>query len=152
MLYCCTNPFAPSLEDTDSASGFPVGDLSTVDKMFQNFTYAYSFRDTTIYGQLLAPDFSFSYRDYDIGADITWGRSEEMRITNSLFRNTQSIDLIWNEILSSNSDSTRIVRSFNLTVTINPLDIFYIDGKADLYLRKTDNKWQIYRWNDESNF
>ena len=76
-----------------------------------------------------------------------------MRITNSMFQNTQRLDLIWNNISLMSSDSTNIVRSFNLTVTLNPMDIPYASGKANMTLVKSShNKWQIQRWVDESNF
>jgi hypothetical protein len=127
--------------------------LKSVDGVFQNFQYAYTFKDTTIYGELLADDFNFTYRDYDIGVDVSWGRDEEMKVTYGLFQNTQRLDLVWNNIVTINSDSTNIVRSFNLTITFNPTDIVFIDGRVNLNLRKNnENKWQIVRWNDESNF
>ena len=109
--------------------------------------------DTTIYGQLLASDFVFTYRDYDLGVDVSWGRAEEMRSTYGLFQNAQQLDLIWNEIVSIASDSSNIIRSFNLTITFNPNDIKTVDGKINLNLRKNDKeKWLITQWIDESDY
>lgn len=105
-----------------------------------------------IYGELLSNDFLFSYRDYDRGVDVSWGRDDELRVTNGLFQNSQRLDLIWNNIVSMTADSTRIIRSFNLTITFNPTDIIFIDGRVNLSLRKDDDKWQITQWIDESNF
>ena len=135
-----------------SNNGALISDLSEIQGVFQNFQYAYTFRDTTIYGELLAPDFIFSYRDYDRGVDVSWSRDEELRVTNGLFKNSQRLDLIWNNIVSMTADSTRIVRSFNLTITFNPTDIIFLDGRVNLSLRKDNNKWQITQWVDESNF
>lgn len=130
-----------------------ITDQTNISGVFQNFQYAYSFRDTTIYGDLLAKDFIFTYRDYDLGFDISWGREEEMRVTYGLFQNVQRLDLIWNEIVSLTSDSTNIIRSFDLTITFNPTDIIDVDGRVNLTLRKNENsKWQIVNWLDESNF
>lgn len=130
-----------------------ITDQTNINGVFQNFQYAYSFRDTTIYGDLLAKDFIFTYRDYDLGFDISWGREEEMRVTYGLFQNVQRLDLIWNEIVSLTSDSTNIIRSFDLTITFNPTDIIDVDGRVNLTLRKNENsKWQIVNWLDESNF
>jgi len=124
-----------------------------VDGVFKNFQYAYTFKDTLIYSQLLDKNFVFTYRDYNIGADVSWGRDEEMRVTYGLFQNSQRLDLVWNNIVSISGDSTHIVRSFNLTITFNPTDIVYIDGKVNLELNKdTNNKWKIIHWIDESNF
>lgn len=98
-------------------------------------------------------DFSFSYRDYDLGVDVSWGRDEEMRVTQGLFTNTQKLDLIWNNIVSISDDSTNIVRSFNLTITFNPSDVVFIDGRVNLDLVKDKkNRWLIKNWIDESNF
>lgn len=116
--------------------------------------YAYTFEDTTIYGNLLSSDFTFVYRDFDNGFDVSWGRDEEMKVTSGLFLNSQNLDLIWNNILLITSDSTNIIRSFNLTVTFNPTDIERVDGKANLTLRKNPvtHKWQIVRWVDDPNY
>ncbi len=149
----CVNPFAPALDESISDEKGLITDQTNVDGVFQNFQYAYSFRDTTIYGDLLAKDFIFTYRDYDLGFDISWGREEEMRVTYGLFQNVQRLDLIWNEIISITSDSTSIIRSFDLTITFNPTDIIDVDGRINLTLRKNENnKWQITNWFDESNF
>jgi hypothetical protein len=109
-----------------------------------------------LYGDLLAGNFSFVFRDYEQGIDITWGRDEELRTTYGLFQTAQRLDLIWNNIVSTSTDSTRlnILRGFNLTVTFNPSDIERVDGYANLTLeraRSTD-PWMIIGWRDESNF
>lgn len=129
-----------------------ISERSSVDGVFKNLQYAYTFKDSTIYGQLLSNEFSFTYRDYDRGVDISWGRDEEMRVTNGLFQNSQRLDLIWNNIIFMTSDSTNIIRGFNLTITFNPTDIIFVEGRVNLYLKKDNsNKWQITQWIDESN-
>ena len=153
FLSGCINPFAPALDNNLNNKTSLISDQTSIGGLFQNFKYAYTFKDTTIYGQLLAPDFIFSYRDYNLGADVSWGREEEMRVTYGLFQNSQRLDLIWNNIVSLTSDSTNIIRSFNLTIIFNPTDIVYIDGRVNLNLVKnTENKWHIKSWVDESNF
>lgn len=149
----CINPFAPELDQTIGSDGFQISDQSSIEGVFENLKYAYTFKDTTIYGKLLASDFIFTYFDYELNHSVSWGRDEEMRVTDGLFSNTQRLDLIWNRIVSISGDSTNIVRSFNLTVTFNPTDIIYIDGRVNLLLlKKGGDTWQISRWNDESNF
>lgn len=118
--------------------------------------YAYTFKDTLIYGKLLADDFIFTYRDYDAGYDVSWGRDEEMKTTYGLFQNTERLDLIWNNIVLSSVDSLQanILRSFNLTITFNPTDIIRIDGRVNLSLERKNSEaeWKISKWVDESNF
>jgi len=129
-----------------------ISNQTEIGGVFQNFQYAYTFKDTLIYRQVLDKNFIFTYRDYEKEADVSWGRDDEINFTNGLFQNSQRLDLIWNNIVSMTSDSTRIIRSFNLTITFNPTDINYIDGRVNLTLIKENNKWKILRWIDESNF
>jgi hypothetical protein len=143
------------LDNSDSNDEGTITDLKTIDGVFQNFKYAYTFKDTTIYGEIISTDLIFTYRDYDQGVDISWGRDEEMKTTNGLFQNSQRLDLIWNNIVLSSQDSltANIVRGFNLTITFNPTDVVRLDGRVNLSLRKNaEKKWQITKWLDESNF
>ena len=157
MLVAC-NPFAPGLDDSSDNTTKLLSDQKTPDGIFQNLKYAYTLRDTSIYGQLLDANFTFVYHDYDRGVDVTWGRDEEMRTTYGLFQNAQRLDILWNDIVSSSVDSTNtkemIKRGFNLTVTFNPSDIVYVDGYVNLTLErmKADDPSMIVRWDDESNF
>ncbi|QQS34665.1 MAG: hypothetical protein IPM56_10360 [Ignavibacteriales bacterium] len=154
--YGCTNPFAPKFDENSSDNNSILTDLKTVEGVFQNFQYAYTFKDTAIYGELISPDFIFTYRDYDAGFDVSWGRDEEMKTTYGLFNNAQRLNLIWNNVVISSQDSAtaNIVRSFNLTVTFNPTDVIRLDGRVNLLLVKNSSteKWAIVRWVDESNF
>ena len=156
FLHACTNPFAPQLDENIDGSGPPISDQTTIEGLFQNFQYAYSFKDTLIYGSLISQDFTFTYRDYEQGYDVNWGRDEEMRTTNGLFQNSQRLDLIWNNIVLSTIDSLNatIVRTFNLNITFNPTDVVRIDGRVNVSLQQDaiTKKWYMTRWIDESNF
>lgn len=156
ILYGCTNPFAPAYDENYDEDGQGISDLKTIEGVFQNFKYSYSFKDTLIYGQLIAPDFIFTYRDYELGFDVSWARDEDLRTTDGLFKNSERLDLIWNNIVLSTEDSltANIIRSFNLSITFNPTDVVRVDGRVNLSLRKDaeTKKWQITRWLDESNF
>jgi len=149
----CLNPFAPGI---DNSPGRAACDPTSLDGIFQCFQNAYSFRDTLAFGQLLAGNFVFVYRDYEIGIDITWGRDDEMRATYGLFRNVQNLDLIWNNYVSRvETDTSAIaVRSFNLTVTYNPSSIDRVDGYANVTFTRIapGDPWTITLWRDESNF
>ena len=152
----CINPFAPRLDTSPATSAC---DPHTVDGLFQCFQAAYTFRDTTVYSPLVHPDFIFIYRDYDpngLLVDYTWGRDEEMRTTFGLFQNAEKLDLIWNNVISTSTDSVglNIVRGFNLTVVFNPSDIERVDGYANMTLQrdKVTDPWRIIRWRDESTY
>lgn len=152
--FCCLNPFAPGWDDTESTAICPP--LTEIDGVFCNFKNAYAFKDTSMYGSLIAPEFTFIYRDYEKGIDITWGRDDEMRTTYGLFQSAQSILLIWNNIVATSGDSIRqtVIRGFSLTITFNPSDIIRVDGYANLTFQRGPESyhWQIIRWRDESNF
>ncbi len=156
LLTGCKNPFSPAFDDSTDSNASTISDLKTVDGVFQNFQYAYTFKDTTIYGKLIGDDFIFTYHDYDQGFDVSWGRDEEMKTTYGLFQNAQRLSLIWNNIVLSTEDSltANVVRGFNLTITFNPTDVIRLDGRVNMALKKNPStqKWRISHWIDESNF
>lgn len=157
FLTSCTNPFAPKL--ADSAGNIPIlSDQKSVDGVFQNFRYSYIFKDTLVYGKLLADDFTFVYRNYDMGIDNSWGRQEDMLTTYGLFQATQNLDLIWNDVVVSvfQEDSliADISRGFTLAIVFSPTDIIRVQGRANFRLNRKalDDIWKIQIWRDESNY
>lgn len=155
VISACTNPFAPRLADAVPDSPI-LGDQRTIEGVFQNFRYAYVFRDTLTYGKLLNRSFSFVYRDYDKGVDVTWGRDEDMLATNGLFSAVQNLDLVWNDVVQADGDSLvqTISRGFILTITYSAGDVERAQGRVNLRIerdRSTD-VWKIIRWRDESNY
>lgn len=161
LLSGCDNPFAPNLDYNHGSSTSGIADLTYVDGVFTNIAYAYTFKDTVIYGQTLNQDFTFTYRDYDLGYDVSWGRQEEMRITQNMFQNSEQLSLVWNKIISVTVDSltkdtTQMIRGFNLSVIFNPSDVVRIDGRVNLTFQVDSSgskkKYSILKWNDESNF
>ena len=137
-------------------SGF-LADQKSLDGVFQNFVYAYTFRDTSVYSQLVGPGFTFVYRDYDNSQDVAWGRDVEMRSTSMMFQLVNQFTLTWdNTYYPADTTSTHAVvtRGFNLTVAFNPADIEDVAGKAYFVLDRTTSSdpWKISMWKDESNF
>ncbi len=151
----CTNPFAPAINRTGGAS-FQLGDQKTIEGVFKNFSYAYKFKDTLLYGKLLDQNFTFIYRNYDKNIDPTWSRAEDMNATARMFNAAQDLNLIWNEILSQTGDSMAmdISRSFSLTITFSANDNINLFGRAIFYLKRNSpqGEWKILQWRDESNY
>jgi hypothetical protein len=148
------NPFAPKLDEGPSTAQF--GDPHTINGYFQSFAYAYEFKDTSLYGSLIAPDFIFSFRDYNLGVDVQWGRDDEMRTTAVLFQSAQVLDLLWGDIIDSSGTQTSfdVTRTFSLDVTFNAGDIEHADGQAVFHLERTtpSDPWKAGSWQDESNY
>jgi hypothetical protein len=151
-LYSCDNIFSPKLDTSTSTE--IITDQKTIDGLFQNFKYSYTFKDTSVYSELLTDDFVFTYRDYVLGYDVSWDKPTDIRTTNGLFQNAQKLEVVWNNIVTQFGDSVNISlrRSFNLAITFNPSDIIRLNGFADMTLiRNTpDDKWKIRKWRDES--
>jgi hypothetical protein len=152
LLVVSCNPFSPALDETSTPVQF--GDPHTISGFFQAFKYAYEFKDTTTYGTLLAPDFTFSYRNYDRGVDVTWGRDDEMRTTATLFNNAEAISLQWGNVLDSGGTQTSfdVTISFSLDITFNASDIEHVDGRAVFHLERASPSdiWRAKHWQDES--
>jgi len=148
----CDNIFAPKIDNSTGQS--ILSDQTTIDGVYQNFKYAYTFKDTSVYSNLFTDDFIFTYRDYALGYDVSWDKPTEIKTTSGLFQNSQKLEIIWNNIILQTGDSVRqtLKRSFNLTITFNPSNVVRLSGFADMSLLKNtaDSKWRIYKWKDES--
>lgn len=154
LLVAGCNPFAPTLDDNLAVGGTLLGDARTIDGVFQNIEYAYTYRDTLIYGSLLHPDFQFRFFNPDRGTDVAFNRDEEMRITSNLFRGSDQIDLQWNSIYSESGDSViaTVTRGYDLRITLQANETFVIEGLATLRLirQQPEDEWQIRLWRDDS--
>jgi len=152
VLTSCENIFSPALDDSGSTN--IISDQMTIDGVFNNFKYAYTFKDTSVYSALLTEDFLFTYRDYESGFDVSWDKPTEMRTTSRLFDNSQKTDIIWNNVTVYLGDSLNfnVKRSFNLTVTFNPSNVVRLFGFADMNFSRPDinSPWRIKKWRDES--
>ncbi len=149
------NPFAPALDDGDPF-GDLLGDRTTIEGFFTNFRNAYELRDVSLYEPLLDSSFTFIWRDFDAQVDRQWGFAQDLETTRRLFQNTNLIRLEWNQIIAQDElipdVSSRVIRSFNLTVTLELGDVFRTDGNVNFLLVRADSLdvWQLQRWRDES--
>ena len=148
------NPFAPTLDDDLSPASTLLGDQRTIPGVFRNLEYAYTYRDTLIYGELLDPDFEFRYFNPDRATDVAFNRDEEMRITANLFRGADQIELQWNQIQTQNGDSilATITRAYDLRITLQANESFIIEGLATIRLirNSAEEPWRIRLWRDDS--
>ncbi|MGA7303248.1 MAG: hypothetical protein WBW88_00175 [Rhodothermales bacterium] len=149
------NPFAPGLEEGDPFADF-VGDPTTVAGFFDVFRNAYELRDISLYEPLIDSSFVFVYRDFDAQIDRQWGFTQELETTRRLFQSADFIRLQWNQIIAQDfteeNRRSRIIRSFNLAVSIEGSDVLRGDGNVNFTLVRPDSgaAWRLSRWRDES--
>jgi len=154
-LWAGCNPFSPALED-GNPFGDLLGDPTTVEGFFTNFRNAYELRDLSLYETLLDSSFVFVWHDFDAQVDREWGFGQDLETTRRLFQNSSSIRLQWNQIIAQDQlilfTQLRVVRSFNLTVTLEQGDVFRTDGNVNFTLNRADSlsTWRLQRWRDES--
>jgi hypothetical protein len=151
-FYSCENIFSPKIDN--SGTNNILSDQKTIEGLFQNFKYSYTFKDTSVYSELLTSDFTFTYRDYALGFDVSWDKFTDLKTTSGLFQNTQKLEIIWNNIIYQDGDSLNysVKRSFDLTITFNPSDIIRLYGFVDMTITRPTaaDKWKIYYWRDET--
>jgi hypothetical protein len=151
------NPFAPAAVEGDPF-GDLLGDPKTVEGFFTNFRNAYELQDIVLYETLLDSSFVFTYHDFDSQIDREWRFSQELESTRRLFQSTTFGRLQWNQILSqdqfANGLQTRVVRSFNISISLETGEDFQTDGNVNFVLVRADSlaDWSLLSWRDESEF
>jgi hypothetical protein len=157
LLNSC-NPFAPRLEEIVLDRDKVLGNPKTIKGFFEWFKNSYELRDTLLFGQMLAPDFRFTFIDFNNNVENYWDREVEMRSAYSMFRQVKSTSLQWNNYVYADtliSDTAASVeRYFNLIIVQDDQTIFRGTGSARLHLiRKNSNEsWRIRSWFDKSDF
>jgi len=159
IIWSCLNPFAPAL-DNGGLAGDLLTDQSTPEKALTNFKYAYIFKDSLLYADLLDSGFVFQYFDPEQGASglfVSWTRETDLRTTGRLLRTFDAINLEWlNTIFSSrdvvDSDTLETIsKSFQLDLAAADFR-FSVSGFAVFKFRrkKSDQKWRLVSWVDKS--
>ena len=152
------NPFAPELTDGDIDAGLIITAQKSPKDVLTNFSFAYNFKDSLVYIDLLDSSFIFISKDFntDPVTDIKWGRDIDIRATNRMFRYFQSLDLVWGRsvnqsFLDEDSLLYELTTNFQLTIdggkvysTITGIALFH-------FIKKPSGIWKITRWEDKSN-
>lgn len=165
LVRACVNPFAPGLTEHKLNSNLILTEQRTPAQVLTNFRYAYTFKDSLIYSDLLDSSFLFISKNFatDPVTDLTWGRDVDIKTTMGLFRHFQNLDLTWGgaeyqRYLNIDSTLCEIQQSFRLTLD-GGRDFPPITGKARFNLIKKklnapemSDVWKITRWEDLSSF
>jgi len=151
----CFNPFAPSLDKNPDLSNI-ITDQRNPDEVLQNFRYAYNFKDSLIYRDVLEESFVFEYFDPNLppsGGFRTWGRDIDLTTTGRLFRTFDVIELTWLNLIDSTTTegSVRYFQRFSLNLLGADFN-FIVTGTAIFTFRQNaqDSRWRIVGWRDES--
>ena len=154
----CYNPFAPELTEREDNTSPIITNQETPKDVLTNFRYAYVFKDSLIYSDLLDSTFIFISKNYGTTppTDINWGRDIDIKTTVGLFRHFNTLELNWGGILIYNfyEDSTlsEIKITFQLTLD-GGREIPTVKGEALFNFRKKPQGiWTITRWEDLSSF
>jgi hypothetical protein len=163
LAFCgsCLNPFAPSLSDEKTNKNQILTNQTSPEDVLINFSYAYNFKDSLVYSDLLDSTFIFISRNFATNpvTSINWGRDVDIQTTVRLFRHFETVDLIWGGTVFLNffNDSTEaeIKKTFQLTLDGGE-EIPTLNGEALFYMRKqiinSEPFWRITRWEDLSTF
>ncbi len=155
FLWTCTNPFAPALEK-NAETTLILTEQQTPADVLTNFAYAYNFKDSLAYAELLDSSFVFVYFDPNIGNSghyVSWHRDVDLKTTGKLFRNFDTVSLTWNKTIYEfkEDDTAELSKTLSLNL-FGPAGEFSLQGTAIFNFVKNpyDGKWRISRWKDES--
>lgn len=148
-FYSC-NIFSPDYEHFDNLGS--MGDNSTIEGLMKNFVYAYTFKDSFLYEELLDEDFIFEYDES--GVWESWNKDEDVRITKTMFRNFKKIDLVFNSIFPDQTaePDTTILTSFRIDFYSGESDVINLTGYSKFVFSKNaeddEIKYSIKYWGD----
>ncbi|MEJ2054119.1 MAG: hypothetical protein P8X42_09390 [Calditrichaceae bacterium] len=158
FLIACSNPFAPELSKGDPDAGLIITAQRSPQEVLTNFSFAYNFKDSLVYSDLLDSSFIFISKNYntDPVTDINWGRDVDIRTTNRMFNFFQSLDLVWGRSVNESfldEDSLLYELTTNFQLTIDGgTEYSTITGTALFhFIKKPSGIWKITRWEDRSN-
>lgn len=158
VLISCTNPFAPKLTNSDLSGTTILTNRQSPDEVLTNFKYAYTFKDSLIYSEILDSSFIFLSKNYASTppSDIIWGRDTDLKTTAGLFRHFNNLSLNWGGYLRYDyfNDSTNAeIKTIFLLTLDDGTEIPTLKGEALFYFRKNpQGYWKITRWEDLSSF
>ena len=133
----------------------------TPDEVLQNFQYAYAYKDSLIYSEVLDSTFSFrsiNYNEYP-PKPIEWARPTELRTTGGMFRYFRTLDVVWNTISVADTiarpDTTDYTRGYvvehyvTFTLTLDGgRAIPPLNGEVVFQFTQRGERYYISFWED----
>jgi len=162
LYFAGCNPFAPSLSDDISNTSLILTEQRTPQEVMTNFAFAYNFKDSLVYSDLIDTTFLFISKDFSTNpvTDLTWGRDTELKTTSGLFNHYQTLTLVWGGTIflhyidAENNDSTKVTMKQLFQLTLDGGNFVpSLNSEALFNLRKnTSGQWKITRWEDKPGF
>lgn len=160
LLFIACNPFAPDYTDDISTTSLILTDQETPQDVMTNFAFAYNFKDSLVYSDLIDTTFLFISKNFATNpvTDITWGRDTDLKTTAGLFKGFNTLNLVWGGTIyeryidGADSSLVELKQVFQLTLD-GGIEIPTLNGEALFILRKnSSDKWKITRWEDKPTF
>lgn len=133
----------------------------TPGEVLTNFRYAYTFKDSLVYSEVLDSSFIFKSIDYNEypPKPIDWGRDTELQITGTMFRRLRTLDVVWNSIsapdtvnfpvTSDDSHGFVIEHMITFTLTLNGgREIPPLNGEVLFRFIQRGERYYISFWQD----
>ena len=140
-----------------STAKYDIYDCSFLDSAY-HFRFAYTFKDSLLYSDLLDSSFLFISKNYATSppTEYIWGKDIDIKTTIGMFRHFNILELTWGYIPNPNynEDSTRSDLRVTFQLILDGGRQFpAITGEALYNFNKhSDKKWRITRWEDLSSF
>jgi hypothetical protein len=150
----CQNPFAPAVAGDELQGTLLLTEQKTPDQVLQNFQYAYTFKDSLVYSEILDTAFIFISTNFNVSPPeaIVWGRDQELKTTGRMFRFFNTLDLTWGSrpIPTPPDDAVEFIQKMTFTLTLDGGNaIPTLIGEVTFTFIKRGEKWYIARWQDE---
>ena len=154
LFWQCQNPFAPAVARDEVQGALLLTEQKTPDQVLQNFQYAYTFKDSLVYSEILDTTFIFISTNFNVSPPeaIVWGRDQELKTTGRMFRFFNTLDLTWGARAVPNPpDSTdEYIQKMTFTLTLDGGNaIPTLIGEVTFTFIKRGERWYIARWQDE---
>lgn len=154
ILLRCQNPFAPAVAGDDVGGALLLTEQKNPDEVLQNFQYAYTFKDSLVYSEVLDSAFIFVSTNFNVSPPeaIVWGRDQELKTTGRMFRFFNTLDLVWGSrpLPDPPANSETFSRKITFTLTLDGGSaIPTLIGEVTFTFIKRGERWYISRWQDE---
>lgn len=160
LLAACTNPFAPGLADADAGGGAIITDQQSPAEVLVNFQYAYTFKDSLVYAEILDSAFLFISTNFNVSPPepINWGRDRELRTVGRMFRFFDNLDLTFNDpgterILDTLETGAprHVEQKITFTLTLSgggTVPTTLIGEVLFEFILREEGRWYLIRWED----